>query len=805
MKKLFWIVMAICAVMLTGCEKSEGNDLVKLPENGSHTLSMYYYNGEKTFWGNLFDDDAASGILDSLAAVSAERAEDWSPADVGFPVYGVKLGMGDDCFEAAWSNGYWITRTGEAYRFEYDFSSVWENYNWEGKENQWSTAAILPCSYYFCRDENGWIADYLPPAGNLPEMPETLTAAVSKLDGDVLTVEFTNSGEEEWSFGEAFQLQAQLDGKWYNIPTLPGDWAWIALGYLVMPQQTLTHDYDISIYGALPEGNYRIVTDTFSAEFYLNASGRLAHFSDSEPSTADTASEEVVLPEKVTVAAVKLEDGLLTVKITNTGRDDFSYGKSFAVQKQENGEWQEIPTLPADWKYDESECVVKKFSTFDHTYDLSIYGELPDGKYRLVTDKFSADFYIDNSKEITYFYQDENGEWIAGALEAADAPPAMDGISAIVEAQDEDHLKIRLTNWGYKYGEEAFNYGASYHVEVFLGKRWYIVPTKDIDFGFFMPLYSLSNGATKELFYDFFMYDPFPEGRYRVVNDGDFWVEFNAGTKIVPQNSLADGVVRSVMLSYFDGQNTVTNRFDNSSEISGILSVISANPAERAEDWSGSMVKTPIFGISATDASGWAFEGVLTNGYWINQYGEAYRLDLDTEQLKHLIYDVDSDWKTSEEGGCIAWQPCGTYLCRDENGWIADFLRPANELPEARETVTAEIAEQTENSVTIKYTNKDKKDWMYGNHFKLDVLLNGEWYDVPTKPGNWVFTGVGINLPAGKTQLKTYDFFMYGDLPSGRYRIAANGFALEFDYNKEQLALQSDAVVAETEIPAELY
>ncbi|MDE6595718.1 MAG: hypothetical protein K2K44_06900, partial [Oscillospiraceae bacterium] len=466
MKKIFWIVMAICAVMLTGCEKSVGNDLVKLPENGSNTLSMYYYNGEKTFWGYLFDDEAASGILKSLAAVSAEKAENWSPADVSFPVYGVKLGMGDDSFEAAWSNGYWITRTGEAYSFDYDFAAIWENYDWEG--NHWSTAAILPCSCYFCRDENGWVADYLPPAGYLHDMPETLSAAVSKLDNDVLTVEFTNNGEEDWFFGEMFELQAQLDGEWYSVPTLPGDWVYHMIAYIVKPQQTLTHDYDLSIYGTLPEGNYRIVTDTFSTEFYLNASGELANLSSNKPNTANTASEEVKLPEKVTVAALKLEGDLLTVKITNTGRDDFSYGKSFAVQSLANGEWQEIPTLPADWKYAESECVVKKFSTFEHTYDLSIYGELPNGKYRLVTDKFSADFYIDNSKKITYFYKDENGEWVAGALEAADVPPAMDGLSAIVAAQDENSLTVRLTNWGYGYGEEDFRYGAPYHVEVFL-------------------------------------------------------------------------------------------------------------------------------------------------------------------------------------------------------------------------------------------------------------------------------------------------------------------------------------------------
>lgn len=404
--------------------------------------------------------------------------------------------------------------------------------------------------------------------------------------------------------------------------------------------------------------------------------------------------------------------------------------------------------------------------------------------------------------------RDENGEWVAETLEAAGAPPAMDGISAIVAAQDENSLTIRLTNWNYKYGEEDFKYGIPFHVEVFLGKRWYVVPTKDINFAFPLPLCSISEGETEEITYDFFMYDTFPEGRYRVVNGDEFWVEFTAGTKIIPQNSLTEDVVRSVTLSYYDeyvdGSNSVIMEYiDKNSEISEILSIISAESAEKVDNWSGNMVKAPIFGISADDASGWVFEGAWTNGYWINQYGEAYRLDLDIEQLKRRIVQYEGS-KTIHENGSIAWLPCGTHLCKNENGWIADFLRPSDEpINEAPETVTAKIAYQTENSVTVQYTNNGEKDWLYGEHFYLDVQLDGEWYDVPEKPGNWGFTDVGIILPAGETRLKTYNFNSYGDLPDGRYRINANDFALEFDYNKEQLRLQPADVVMETEIPAE--
>ncbi len=205
---------------------------------------MYYYNGEIVAKGSISDETVKAEIFSVLSSVSAKRVEDWSPSNVNAPIYGVKfgMGMGDNFFEAAWSDGYWITQTGEAYSFDYDFSNLWERYDWENKSYGYSPAAVLPCSYYLFCGENGWLSEYLTPAENLPAMPETLTASVSKLDNYVLTVEFTNNGEEEWFYGESFKLQAQLDGEWYSIPTLPGDWAWIALGYLVMPQQTLTHD-----------------------------------------------------------------------------------------------------------------------------------------------------------------------------------------------------------------------------------------------------------------------------------------------------------------------------------------------------------------------------------------------------------------------------------------------------------------------------------------------------------------------------------------------------------------------------------
>lgn len=530
-----------------------------------------------------------------------------------------------------------------------------------------------------------------------------------------------------------------------------------------------------------------------------SSSAQPAEITDGTSKAADTA--EKTLPDKVTAAALKLEGNVLTVKITNDSRRDFSYSESFSLQRQVDGKWQDMP-IPEDNK-SAAERVVKRFGFSEQSFDLSCCGMLSEGNYRVVTDKFSAEFYADGSNGTTYFYKNGN-EWVPEALYAADAPPAMDGISAIVTAQDKNSLTIRLTNWGrYNDGPQALEYGFSYHVEVFLGKRWYKVPTNDTNFAFPLSLGILEPHQTTELTYYFNMYDEFPEGRYRVINDDDFWVEFTAGTEIIPKNSLADGAVRSVRISYYeeyaDGSGSViTEYIDKSTEISKILAIISAEPAEKVDNWSGSMVKTPIFGISATDKSGWAFEGAWSNGYWINQNGEAYRLDLDIVELKREIVRNEAAKSTTKDSS-IAWLCCGKYLCLDENGWIAARLRPAEYPAEVPENVSAKITRWTANSVTVRYSNSGSRDWQYGEHFALSVQLDGEWYDVPERPGNWGFTDIGINLPAGETREKTYGFYMYGDLPDGRYRVTANGFALEFDYVKALLEVSADEA-AETEI-----
>ena len=377
-------------------------------------------------------------------------------------------------------------------------------------------------------------------------------------------------------------------------------------------------------------------------------------------------------------------------------------------------------------------------------------------------------------------YLDDSGEWIADKLEEAEIPaPMPDEIYAIVTSQDESSVTVKLANLGM----ETFTYGHSFRIDVFLDK-WYTVPPKT-EQAFIEIAELLGSHQTREMTYDFSVYDPFPAGRYRVVTDA-FWFEFTAGKTISPQNTLLDKAVNISSFGYFDGQSVTLGNlyFKKQSEISQFLSIFSENPAVFVGGMSSSLVKAPVIGIEYQNMYGYTNECAWTNGYFIDTTGGVYRLDIDEQVLKNMLFSAEN--KTIIEEGYISQLPCKGNLCRDKNGWIEDFLEPVSfEQPTVPENVTAEITEIDGFHLTVKYTNNGEKEWTYGEHFRIDVKLNDNWYYVPETPGTWGFLDYASILPAGESAEKDYSFDMFFGLPIGEYRITANDFCLEFTAETE--------------------
>lgn len=91
--------------------------------------------------------------------------------------------------------------------------------------------------------------------------------------------------------------------------------------------------------------------------------------------------------------------------------------------------------------------------------------------------------------------------------------------------------------------------------------------------------------------------------------------------------------------------------------------------------------------------------------------------------------------------------------------------------------ISMNLIRQKNNVLTIEFKNNGNKTWTYGEGYLIQVLINDEWYDVPTE---MVFIKVGYNLYPNETVTKTYDLTFYNSLPTGVYRIVVSDLDAQF-------------------------
>ena len=233
-------------------------------DNSADNVSIYFAVTKQA--------SVAQEVFDSIAAVPFEKADDWSANMMTLPVYGFYAY--DDAnsiiFSAAWSNGFWIAEDGTAYRLDYDFSAVTDGYDWDGYGYYGNGyVSDMPCGYYFCFDENGWIKDNM--SKRLPfapaQTPEDITVERMDSDDGGIHLIITNNREDDFAFFEHFQLEVLLDGEWYVVPSLNRNWDFTQ--FEVTAGSAVELIYHTERYRGLPSGNYRIVATNFYFELVI--------------------------------------------------------------------------------------------------------------------------------------------------------------------------------------------------------------------------------------------------------------------------------------------------------------------------------------------------------------------------------------------------------------------------------------------------------------------------------------------------------------------------------------------------------
>lgn len=268
MKKIFAVMLVVlCSMLSIGCTNTR-NTLIENASPDTSALAVYCYDGHVVTRGFIFNQDEIEEILEEISKVEADELADWSPAMLGTPIYGLEIGGVDGTsITAAWSSGYWIAQDGTVYSFVHDMETLLNSYEWESQDT-WYSTSILPCARYLSVNESGWDSTMLTPAGELTA-PSDISMVLIEQTEDTLTVELSNTGTEEWCYGEYFSIQVLIDGTWYEVPVQPGDWAFNDIVHILQAGDTQTQTYDLTMYGELPVGNYRLVVENLVVEFEI--------------------------------------------------------------------------------------------------------------------------------------------------------------------------------------------------------------------------------------------------------------------------------------------------------------------------------------------------------------------------------------------------------------------------------------------------------------------------------------------------------------------------------------------------------
>ena len=231
----------------------------------------------------------------------------------------------------------------------------------------------------------------------------------------------------------------------------------------------------------------------------------------------------------------------------------------------------------------------------------------------------------------------------------------------------------------------------------------------------------------------------------------------------------------SAMFLYrYDGEDIVQGGIYEQSVEEEILASLAGVKVKAVGDWSPDRLTYHIYGMWIGGEDGTPIKVAWSNGYFITEAGEIYSFDYDFEKLF-----TSYDWNAGEGNNRFTSFPCARVMSIKDGQWVKEMMVEAPE-PEFPQNITLEIVEQTEAVITAELKNQSDGDWTHGSSYWMEVCLDGVWYSMPTAQGEWAFTMEAHIFPPGESETKKFYTNMYGNLPTGTYRINFQGVLAEF-------------------------
>ncbi len=271
MKKILTMLLAVVLTAalitpLTGCgstvSKKEVSDYLATATPESSSLAFYIYDGSTTTVRYLSDSKSTEKILSALSKVKASPVADYGVSKGAVPFYGISIGSsGSEDLNILFAGGYAILGDGRGYEFDYNFSGFENRYAW--KNIEYIGGMAMPCSYFIANTQTGWQKGFLVSTDS--DVNSRLVTEKTGESNTKLELKITNNLGMDWRYGEYRHLETQLDGEWFKVPAKTA-YAVNDIGYELPMEESRTHSYDLSYYGDLPAGIYRLVIDGSDAD-----------------------------------------------------------------------------------------------------------------------------------------------------------------------------------------------------------------------------------------------------------------------------------------------------------------------------------------------------------------------------------------------------------------------------------------------------------------------------------------------------------------------------------------------------------
>ena len=270
MKKICFTICSIIAMSVLISCGGNGADVVMLEHASSENSAMclYKFDGEATFVKWIYDTKTEDQIISEInklptKSVGAEKLAEWKE-----PCYGISISdkEGYD-ITLTYSDGIWLIKDGSVYAAQYDLSGLYERTE---AEETWLSQGGMAMPNASALSQ--YSLKYYGTTGAENENQNIRLSFVKK-EGSVITVRLENLTEEEQLYGEYYSLEKEIDGSWYKVPVALTNYGFTDIGIILSPGASREETCDLTMYGTLAPGHYRIEKANAYAEFTIEGEG----------------------------------------------------------------------------------------------------------------------------------------------------------------------------------------------------------------------------------------------------------------------------------------------------------------------------------------------------------------------------------------------------------------------------------------------------------------------------------------------------------------------------------------------------